>query len=159
MVLWHRRLPAREQYPLPPREITAKAVEKLVGPNKMTPATRSALTWLAHFGYGGLAGAVYAGAERRLPGPPTLRGMLFGLLVWATSYLGLLPGLQILTPATKHPARRNALMIAAHFIWGSFLAAVYQILFGDLWRANTAFHTSPRPSRDTTARLHIAERR
>ena len=66
MVLLHRRLPDRERYPLPPREITMKAVGEVVEPEDLAPATRSALTWLAHFGYGGGAGALYAAAERRL---------------------------------------------------------------------------------------------
>lgn len=154
MVLWHRRLPARERYPLPPREIATKAIEQVPGGNDIDPATRSALTWLAHFGYGGAAGAIYAEAERRLPGGAVVRGPLFGLLIWAVSYLGLLPGLQILTPATEHPFRRNALMIVAHLVWGWFLAMVYQVLFGDLWRESAAFHTSPQPRRDTTRTKH-----
>jgi putative membrane protein len=41
--------------------------------------------------------------------------------VWAGSYLGLLPVLGILSPATRHPTGRNALMIAAHIIWGATL--------------------------------------
>ena len=35
--------------------------------------------------------------------------------------LGLLPALGILTPATRHPPRRNLLMIAAHVVWGATL--------------------------------------
>lgn len=149
MVLLHRRLPAEERYPLPPREITTKAVEQVVEPGKINPATRSALTWLAHFGYGGAAGAIYAEAAGRVPVGAMVSGPLFGLLVWTTSYLGFLPGLRILTPATEHPLRRNALMIAAHLVWGWFLAMTYQILFSDLWRESTAFHTSPHPHHDT----------
>jgi uncharacterized membrane protein YagU involved in acid resistance len=153
MVLLHRRLPVRERYPLPPREITSKAVEQVVEPDEISPATRSALTWLAHFGYGGAAGALYAEAERRLPGGAAVRGPLFGLLVWTVSYLGLLPGLRVLTPATEHPLRRSALMIAAHLVWGWFLAMIYQVLFSDLWRESTAFHVSPRPHQDTEPRI------
>jgi hypothetical protein len=153
MVLLHRRLPARERYPLPPREITTKAVEQVVETNEINPSTRSALTWLAHFGYGGAAGAIYAEAERRLPGGAAARGPLFGLVLWAVSYLGLLPGLRILVAATEHPLRRNALMIAAHLIWGWVLAMTYQVLFSDLWRKDTAFHASQRPLRDIDSRI------
>ena len=149
MVLLHRRLPARERYPLPPREITTKAVEQIVAPDDVKASTTSALTWLAHFAYGGAAGALYAGSERRLPGGSAVRGSIFGLLVWTVSYLGLLPGLRVLTPATEHPARRSALMIAAHLVWGSCVAAVFQVLFSDLWRESTAFHASQRPHLDT----------
>lgn len=81
MVLLHRRLPARERYPLPPREITTKAVEQVAGPSELAPTTYSALTWLAHFGFGGATGALYAATQQRLPGGAGVRGPLFGLLV------------------------------------------------------------------------------
>jgi hypothetical protein len=48
-----------------------------------------------------------------------LAGVGFGLAVWAVSYLGWLPAAGILSPATEHPARRNALMIGAHVVWGA----------------------------------------
>jgi uncharacterized membrane protein YagU involved in acid resistance len=153
MVLLHRRLPARERYSLPPREITTRAVEGVAETNEIDPSTRSAITWLAHFGYGGVAGAIYAATERRLPGGVAARGPLFGLLVWTVSYLGLLPGLRILTPATEHPQRRNALMVAAHLVWGWVLGMIYQVLFSDLWREDPAFHASHRPHRDTGPRI------
>jgi uncharacterized membrane protein YagU involved in acid resistance len=47
-----------------------------------------------------------------------LKGSLAGMIVWGGSYLGLLPALGIIPPATKHPRRRTALMIAAHLVWG-----------------------------------------
>ncbi len=148
MVLLHRRLPPRERYPLPPREIATKAVQQVAAPEDVDPAVRSALTWLAHFAYGGAAGALYAQGEHRLPGGPALRGPLFGLLVWMVSYFGLLPGLRVLTSAAEHPVRRSALMIAAHLVWGWFLATIYDVLFSDLLRGDTAFHASVRRHRD-----------
>ena len=47
--------------------------------------------------------------------------MAYGLAVWTTGYLGLLPALGALRPATEHPPRRTALMIAAHVVWGAAL--------------------------------------
>jgi len=47
-------------------------------------------------------------------------------MVWGGSYLGLLPSLGILRPATDHPAQRNALMIAAHLVWGATLGGALQ---------------------------------
>lgn len=155
MVLLHRRLPLAERYPLPPREITAKAVQQI----EISPDTRSALTWLAHFAYGGAAGALYVATARRLPGAPAVRGPLFGLLVWTVSYLGLLPALHVLTPATEHPVRRSVLMIVAHLVWGWFLATIYQVLFSDLWRDSAAFHASPRHHRDTARQPALAAAR
>ncbi len=74
---------------------------------------------LAHFAYGALAGAVYA---RTLGRPTSSGGAIYGLLVWIASYLGWIPASGLLKPATGHPPRRNALMIAAHLVWGTVLA-------------------------------------
>jgi uncharacterized membrane protein YagU involved in acid resistance len=117
MILLHRRLPSREQYPLPPREVTMKLAREAGVDDSLSPPARSAATMLSHFGYGAAAGALYAGALD--PRSHSLaKGLLFGLLVWTVSYLGWLPAAGILRPATEHPARRNALMIAAHLVWG-----------------------------------------
>jgi len=48
-----------------------------------------------------------------------VKGIVFGLGVWAASYLAWLPALGILPPATEAPPRRNAVMIAAHIVWGA----------------------------------------
>jgi hypothetical protein len=51
-----------------------------------------------------------------------------GVAIWAGSYLGWLPTVGILTPATRHPWRRNLLMIVAHVIWGVALGEGLQKL-------------------------------
>lgn len=146
MVLLHRRLPAAERYPLPPSEITTKAIEQVTDPSDVQIETRSILTWLAHFAYGGAAGAFYAQLR---PQSRNSSGLVFGVIVWLVSYLGLLPGLRVLKPASDHPARRNALMILVHLVWGWVLASLYEILAGDAARMNAAFHRSSRAHRDT----------
>lgn len=128
MILWHRRLPATERYPLPPREITMKLARHAGLSDRMDSETRSGATLLAHFGYGGATGALYGAVAARIPAPTLCKGVAFGLLVWTGSYLGLLPGSGILTMATDHPARRNLLMIGAHMVWGATLGAVTQVL-------------------------------
>lgn len=137
MLAMHRLLPPGEQYPLPPRLITeavaahteavAAHTEAVAARSGDEPAAHSesskrAATWLAHFGFGASAGSLYPFTTGRLRLPPALRGVLFGLLVWAGSYLGWLPALDILPPATRTPLRRNALMIAAHLVWGAAIA-------------------------------------
>lgn len=114
----HWLLPRRERYPLPPEQITEHAAEAagLDGVARNGPVLKAA-TVVGHFAYGAAAGSLYA-PLRTLPGPPVVKGVLLGLLVWTGSYLGLLPALGLLSPATEHPARRNLLMIAAHLIWG-----------------------------------------
>lgn len=102
-----QRLPEREQYPAPPREIVDQ-----------TTGGGAAATLLAHFGYGALCGALFAASGRR----SVVDGVVFGLGVWGASYLGILPGFGVLRPATTHPLRRNAMMLAAHGVWGAATA-------------------------------------
>jgi uncharacterized membrane protein YagU involved in acid resistance len=133
MKAMHRQLPAGERYPLPPRPITMRAAHKAgvdVG-HDLDERQRTGLTLAAHFGYGTMVGALYGPVAPRGMGAAILGGVGYGLLVWAGSYLGLLPALGLLSPATRHPARRNALMIAAHVVWGAALGAVVSQLRSD----------------------------
>jgi len=117
----HRRLPRREKYPLPPALIVDNALRKAgVPPSTLEPETRERAVWSAHLLYGAAAGAVY-GALMPRPSRPA-RGAAFGLGVWLGSYLGWLPLTGLMPPAHREPARRNALMIAAHLVWGAALA-------------------------------------
>ena len=118
-------LPRRERYPLPPHQITADIVEKAGAGEKMGPGARSVVAAVGHFGYGAAQGGLYGAISRRLPGSAALKGVIFGLAVWTGSYLGLLPLTGIYRPATEYPARRNALMIAAHVVWGAGLGLLF----------------------------------
>jgi hypothetical protein len=129
MKLMHEQLPREEQYPLPPRQVTEGLAAK-AGVNKhLDEEEREAATWVSHFAYGAAAGALYgAVAGERIDEHPVLAGVGFGMAVWAGSYLGWLPAAGILSPATEHPARRNALMIAAHAVWGACVGVAVQRL-------------------------------
>ena len=127
MILLHRRLPFRERYPLPPREITMKIASKAGVAEELSAPAQTAATLLAHFGYGAAAGALYTGALNPRANP-VAKGLLFGLFVWGASYLGLLPAAGVLSPATEHPGRRSALMIAAHLLWGATLGGFAKVL-------------------------------
>ena len=109
----HQRLPERERYPLTPREI----VDSVAAPPD--EAARD-LTVAAHFVYGAACGALLAAAN---PSPGKVQGAAAGAAVWLGSYMGWIPAFGILKPATEHPGRRNALMIAVHFVWGTATAA------------------------------------
>jgi hypothetical protein len=119
MKLMHEQLPAEEQYPLPPRLITEEMTELVGVDDKLDEPEMKGLTMLSHFAYGAACGAIYGPLSKRLPGAGVLGGVAFGLAVWTGSYLGWLPAVGILAPATEHPGRRNALMIAAHVVWGA----------------------------------------
>jgi uncharacterized membrane protein YagU involved in acid resistance len=114
----HRELPQHERYPLPPREITKDVASAAGVEPHLTPRERFAFTILAHFGMGTAAGAAYGCVSKSIPLPTVAAGAAWGMTVWAGNYLGLLPALGILKPATQHPPRRNGLMIAAHLVWG-----------------------------------------
>lgn len=131
MEIMHRQLPVEQQYPLPPREITDKLAEEAGVDDEMDEQDQQQATMAAHFGYGTACGIAYGMVAHHLPGPPIVRGIGFGLAVWSGSYLGLLPALQILKPATEHPAKRNALMIAAHVVWGAATGVIAEALMDE----------------------------
>ena len=120
MKLMHEQLPREEQYPLPPRQVTEGMAEKAGVNKQLDEDDREAATWASHFAYGAACGALYGALSgERVDSHPVLAGVGFGVAVWAGSYLGWLPAAGIIAPATEHPPRRNALMIAAHVVWGA----------------------------------------
>lgn len=117
----HRALPDERHRALPPHVVTMGLVAPTGLPERLGPRGRQALTTAGHFGYGAAAGSLYALWQRAVPGPPAATGALFGLAVWAGSYLGWIPSLGLMRPATRQPWGRNATMIAAHLVWGAVL--------------------------------------
>jgi uncharacterized membrane protein YagU involved in acid resistance len=151
MILLHRILPARHKYSLPPREITVHLAEKIGLHRKLDPEARAALTLVNHFGYGAMAATVYSLIEGGIPLPALLKGPIFGAMVWVVSYLGLLPAVGILEPATEHPPSRNFLMIAVHLIWGLIVGIFVATLLGEKKRpAGALLVGSPLPQMDRT---------
>jgi uncharacterized membrane protein YagU involved in acid resistance len=137
--LWER-LPARERYPLPPREIT----EQAIGAPEEDAARNRSLA--AHVGFGAATGALLtlADADRT-----TGRGMAAGVAVWLASYFGWVPGARILRPASSHPLRRNLLMIGVHLVWGGATALTARNLerFRTGALAEGRLKDAPRPSK------------
>jgi hypothetical protein len=119
MTRLHRRLPEDERYPLPPREITGQMLD--AGEETVRDAAMA-----AHFLYGAGCGALLA-ALRPEPGPG--EGAAAGVAIWTGSYFGWVPGFGILRPASDHPPRRNALMLAVHLVWGAATAVTLNELF------------------------------
>ena len=122
----HRRLPRRERYPAPPREL----IDSVSGAIRAQPSDQTArdVTLAAHYLYGAGCGALIAAVW---PRPTLAGGAAAGAAVWAGSYLGWIPAAGLLEPATRHPARRNAMMIGAHLVWGAALALTLQELCAD----------------------------
>lgn len=119
MFTWFRFLPRREQYPLPPREITTQALHRAGWAHCLNETGQRRATWAGHFAYGALAGMLFAPFVPRQQHRAIASGGLYGVAVWAASYQGWIPMLGLLKPASKQPPGRNAMMIAAHLAWGS----------------------------------------
>lgn len=115
----HELLPGEPARPLPPREITESVAEKAGVAEEMAESDLEDLTLGAHFAYGAACGAALALIAPKKPAAAVGVGMLFGLGVWAGSYLGWLPALQVRHHARYDPPARNGLMIAAHIVWGA----------------------------------------
>jgi uncharacterized membrane protein YagU involved in acid resistance len=114
----HRRLPKEERYPLTPREIVDSGSEQ-VG-LALADETAKDVTTVSHFLYGAAMGAIISAVN---PDPSKKAGALAGTAVWVASYMGWIPAVGTLEPATRHPMRRNALMIGVHWVWGASTAA------------------------------------
>lgn len=128
MFTLHPRLPKAQTQPLPPTEITAEVAARADIKTAQRGLGLTAATAASHFGYGAAAGALYAPIAARATKDGIGTGIGYGLAVWALSYLGWIPALRILSPATRQPAQRNIMMILAHVSWGAALAATHRRL-------------------------------
>jgi uncharacterized membrane protein YagU involved in acid resistance len=113
----------RKPRPLPPYEITEEALER--GLDQKIPEEKVVwATLLLHFGFGAAAGAAYGLIAPRVRARGWLKGPLYGLGVWASSYAGWLPPSRLQPPVTRQPRGRNVTMVAAHLVWGAVLGGL-----------------------------------
>lgn len=124
MLAMQRVLPRREQQRLPPEQVTSDLVQRS-GLRRAFPRKHDGtLAWVLHFAFGTGAGALYAGLSPGGPLPAWLRGPTYGVLVWVGAYFGWLPSLQLHGHGAEQTWRRNALMLAAHLVWGGTLGVL-----------------------------------
>jgi putative membrane protein len=123
MMAMHRALPHQDQEPLPPRQITDNAAAQ-AGVDIGDEDTRNATALGAHFAYGASVGALYGPFAGSSGLPSAVEGMLYGVAVWGGSYLGILPGAGLYRSAKDESAPRNAMIIAAHLLWGASLGVL-----------------------------------
>lgn len=125
MLYLHRRIPKEERRPLPPKQITVKIAGELGAREAVDEKTeRNLASSASHFAYGAATGAFYAAFAPRIDLPPVVKGTAYGLAVWTGSYLGLLPLFRVRETAATRPASENAMMIAAHVVWGATLGVI-----------------------------------
>jgi len=128
MLLTQRFLPRGQRYDLPPEIITKELAHRAHVRHRMNKTEVLRATMVSHFGYGAAMGTLYGPLAKRIPLPAIIKGVLFGLFVWAASYLGLLPLIGMSESGHREPGRRNLMMIAAHVIWGSSMGLIADLL-------------------------------
>ena len=114
----HRQLSGEPPRPLPPREVAEGFAVKAGARGDMSERDLQDLTLMLHFGYGTATGAVFGLLAPKHAVAGAAAGMLFGLGVWAGSYLGWLPAFGVRQPIEYDPPARTQLMVASHLVWG-----------------------------------------
>lgn len=115
----HARLDGEPPRPLPPREVAEGLAVKAGLHRHLDEVQMEQLAMALHVGYGTLTGAVFGLVAPESRVRAIGAGMLFGLGVWASSYLGWLPATGVRhSPRWDQPARTR-LLIASHLVWGA----------------------------------------
>ena len=124
------RIAPKDMLPRTPAPMrTVRWAEREVGrPRALSRSSEQAAAMAAHLAYSALAGAGYGLARSSLQGarglPAPAAGAVFGLLVWAASFQGLLPALGVKEATTAHPPKRWPAPVMGHAVFGSVTAAV-----------------------------------
>jgi uncharacterized membrane protein YagU involved in acid resistance len=129
MLATQRLLPKRQQYELPPEIITKELAHRAHVRHHLNKQLVLGATTVSHFGYGAAMGAAYGPLQKRVSLPAIAQGVLYGLVVWVGSYLGLLPLIGISASGDREPLRRNLMMIAAHIVWGASMGLAASLFF------------------------------
>lgn len=116
---------------LPPARLADEVTEELPPAGQPTREQRNALAAMLHFGFGAALGGLFglATSGLRRIGASTALGVGFGTAVYAISYLGWMPALNILPPATEDRPGRSITMLLGHWLFGGVLGAL--VALGD----------------------------
>jgi uncharacterized membrane protein YagU involved in acid resistance len=117
----NRSVPRHRRTHLPPRQIAEEMTQRTDVGDLAGEGALDVATMAAHLGFGGAMGALYATVAPRVPLPPVVTGIGFGLAVWTSNYAGFLPALELQRPPDERSAGRNWTMIAGHVVWGAAL--------------------------------------
>jgi len=113
-----------------PKPITVNMLAKVGLHDNVDEDTKNVLAIVNHWAYGMGCGAVFGMVRKwsklRLPG--VLQGAVFGIIVWAISYMGWVPAVGLLPAGwNQDPARRRELFLA-HIVFGATLGATFDRL-------------------------------
>lgn len=107
---------------MPPEKVTAKLLNE-AGIHR-SAKEQDAIATALHFGFGAGAGAAFA---LMAPRPLAVRvpaGMAYGAAIWGVSYMGWVPAVGIMPAADRDRRDRQAVMLAAHLVFGAALGVL-----------------------------------
>jgi hypothetical protein len=112
---------------MPPEKVVRRAIAA-ANQAPSTPTERIVAA-AAHFGFGAAAGAAYSlmtDEDDALPAS-LAKGIGFGLALYAISYAGWIPALDILPPPHRDRRDRQVSMGVAHVVYGAALAMLARL--------------------------------
>lgn len=106
-------------------------VAPMMGIPRMNPAEMLAgamggnalLGWLGHFMIGSILAVIYAVVAPALPGPPAVRGAIYGLAPWLVAMLMVMPMMGM--PAFGGAAAVAMGSLIGHLVYGAVVGAIY----------------------------------
>jgi len=106
-------------------------VAPIMGIPRMNPAEMlagamgglMALGWMAHFMIGVILAVIYAAVASRIPGPPALRGGLYGIAPFLVAQIMVMPMMGM--PVFSGSATMAMGSLIGHLIYGAVVGAVY----------------------------------
>ncbi len=122
MFQFFKKLPVGEKKPLPPAQLTENIAKKTEITKYLSKEAQTEATMISHYGYGAACGITYALLASRIPGSSLIKGGVFGLGVWAASYYGLIPSMNLYPSGKEMSKERNLMMALTHVVWGASLA-------------------------------------
>ncbi|MDQ3694287.1 MAG: DUF1440 domain-containing protein [Chloroflexota bacterium] len=109
----------------PPEQITKNAAAE-VGLEEVTDDPEFGPIWLGlHVVFGACSGIGFELVRSFLPRPPVAGGAVYGLIVWAVNYVGLMPVLGLFPSPRQAGRRRTIVMIVAHIVYGMVMGVVF----------------------------------
>lgn len=115
---------------LPPTKVTRAALDVTETEQHVSPEGETMLTGITHWLFGMVCGAIFGVLHRLLRSvlPAPLHGIIFGLLVWAVSYMGWVPAAGILPQPWNQPGAHGLMPMLAHVVYGGTLGQAFDML-------------------------------
>lgn len=106
-----------------PKRVVRRSLEAVW--ERPSASRLNAISLVAHFAFGGAAGAAYGAFSEPLSSrrANVVSGVAFGLAVWAATYKVAFPPLHLMPPPERDRPGRAGTMILAHVVYGAVLGA------------------------------------